>query len=84
MKSALEKADSEKNAITVTAEITLTYDGVDDFPVRGTADTNSSGTSVVCVSRIANTSTQQPITENINPEEDNNRYYITNPSKAIL
>lgn len=84
LKSALEKADSEKNAITVTAEITLTYDGVDDFPVRGTADTDSSGTSVVGVSRIANTSTQLPITENKKAEEDRNRYYITNPSKAIL
>lgn len=84
LKSELEKADSEKNAITVTAEITLTYDGVDGFPVRGTADTDSSGTSVVGVSRIANTSTQLPITENKKPEEDENRYYITNPSKAIL
>ena len=84
LKSAVEKADSEKNAITVTAEITLTYDGVDDFPVRGTADTDSSGTSVVGVSRIANTSTQLPITENKKTEEDKNRYYITNPSKAIL
>lgn len=84
LKSAVEKADSEKNAITVTAEITLTYDGVDDFPVRGTADTDSSGTSVVGVSRIANTSTQLPITENKKTEEDNYRYYITNPSKAIL
>ena len=83
LKSALEKADSEKNAITVTAEITLTYDGVDDFPVRGIADTDS-GTSVVGVSRIANTSTQLPITENKKTEEDKNRYYITNPSKAIL
>lgn len=84
LKSAVEKADSKKNAITVTAEITLTYDGVDDFPVRGTADTDSSGTSVVGVSRIANTSTQLPITENKKTEEDKNRYYITNPSKAIL
>lgn len=84
LKSALERADSEKNAITVTAEITLTYDGVDDFPVRGTADTDSSGTSVVGVSRIANTSTQLPITENKKTNEDKNRYYITNPSKAIL
>ena len=84
LKSELEKADSEKNAITVTAEITLTYDGVDGFPVRGTADTDSSGTSVVGVSRIANTSTQLPITENKKTEEDENRYYITNPSKAIL
>ena len=83
LKSALEEADSEKNAITVTAEITLTYDGVDDFPVRGTADTDS-GTSVVGVSRIANTSTQLPITENKKTADDNNRYYITNPSKAIL
>lgn len=84
LKSELEKADSEKNAITVTAEITLTYDGVDGFPVRGTSDTDSSGTSVVGVSRIANTSTQLPITENKKTEEDENRYYITNPSKAIL
>lgn len=84
LKSALEEADSDENAITVTAEITLTYDGVDDFPVRGTADTDSSGTSVVGVSRIANTSTQLPITENKKTEENNNRYYITNPSKAIL
>lgn len=84
LKSALERADSEKNAITVTAEITLTYDGVDDFPVRGTADTDNSGASVVGVSRIANTSTQLPITENKKTEENNNRYYITNPSKAIL
>lgn len=84
LKSALERADSEKNAITVTAEITLTYDGVDDFPVRGTADTDNSGASVVGVSRIANTSTQLPITENKKTEEDENRYYITNPSKAIL
>lgn len=84
LKSALEEADSEENAITVTAEITLTYDGVDDFPVRGTADTDSSGTSVVGVSRIANTSTQLPITENKKTNEDKNRYYITNPSKAIL
>ena len=84
LKSALEKADSDKNAITVTAEITLIYDDVDDFPVRGTADTDNSGTSVVGVSRIANTSTQLPITENKKTEEDKNRYYITNPSKAIL
>lgn len=84
LKSALETADSAENAITVTAEITLTYDGVDDFPVRGTADTDNSGTSVVGVSRIANTSTQLPITENKKTNEDRSRYYITNPSKAIL
>lgn len=84
LKSALEEAGSEKNAITVTAEITLTYDDVDGFPVRGAADTDSSGTFVVGVSRIANTSTQLPITENNEKGEDNNRYYITNPSKAIL
>ena len=84
LKSALETADSAENAITVTAEITLTYDDVDGFPVRGTADTDNSGTSVVGVSRIANTSTQLPITENKKTNEDENRYYITNPSKAIL
>ena len=31
LKSAVETADSEENAITVTAEITLTYDDVDGF-----------------------------------------------------
>ena len=82
LKSAVETADSEENAITVTAEIT--YDDVDGFPVRGTADTDNSGASVVGVSRIANTSMQLPITENKKTEEDKNRYYITNPSKAIL
>lgn len=84
LKSAVETADSEENAITVTAEITLTYDDVDGFPVRGTADTDNSGASVVGVPRIANTSMQLPITENKKTEEDKNRYYITNPSKAIL
>ena len=84
LKSALEKADSENNAIIVTAEITLTYDDMDGFPVRGTADTDNSGASVVGVSRIANTSTQLPITENKKTKEDKNRYYITNSSKAIL
>lgn len=84
LKSAVETADSEENAITVTVEITLTYDDVDGFPVRGTADTDNSGASVVGVSRIANTSMQLPITENKKTEEDKNRYYITNPSKAIL
>lgn len=84
LKSAVETADSEENAITVTAEITLTYDDVDGFPVRGTADTDNSGASVVGVSRIANISMQLPITENKKTEEDKNRYYITNPSKAIL
>ena len=84
LKSAVETAASEENAITVTAEITLTYDDVDGFPVRGTADTDNSGASVVGVSRIANTSMQLPITENKKTEEDKNRYYITNPSKAIL
>lgn len=84
LKGAVETADSEENAITVTAEITLTYDDVDGFPVRGTADTDNSGASVVGVSRIANTSMQLPITENKKTEEDKNRYYITNPSKAIL
>lgn len=84
LKSAVETAGSEENAITVTAEITLTYDDVDGFPVRGTADTDNSGASVVGVSRIANTSMQLPITENKKTEEDKNRYYITNPSKAIL
>ena len=88
LKEALESAEAENSAVTVTAVITLTYDGADKFPVRDTAvngdNSDNSGTSVVGVSRIANTSTQLPITENKKTEENINRYYVTNPSKAKL
>lgn len=85
LKKALEKATDDATAITVTAEITLTYAGADKFPVRNTADTNdNSGICVVGVSRIANTKTQLPITENKRTVENNSRYYTTNPSKAKL
>lgn len=85
LKKELEKATDDANAITVTAEITLTYAGADKFPVRNTADTNdTSGIFVAGVSRIANTQTQLPITENKCTGNDQNRYYSTNPSKAKL
>lgn len=85
MKKALERAKEDATAITVTAEITLTYASADKFPVRNTADTNdASGICVAGVSRIANTQTQLPITENKRTGEDNSRYYTTNPSKAKL
>lgn len=85
MKKALERAKEDVTAITVTAEITLTYASADKFPVRNTADTNdASGICVAGVSRIANTQTQLPITENKCTGNDKNRYYSTNPSKAKL
>lgn len=85
LKKALEKADSEDTAVTVTAEIRLTYAGADHFPVRNTSDTeDDSGISPEGVSRIANTEVQLPITENKKTSEDGNRYYITNPSRATL
>ena len=85
LKKELEKATDDDTAIIVTAEITLTYAGADKFPVRNTADTNdNSGICVVGVSRIANTQTQLPITENKLTRDDKNRYYSTNPSKAKL
>lgn len=85
MKKALERAKEDSTAITVTAEITLTYASADKFPVRNTADTNdASGICVAGVSRIANTQTQLPITENKCTGNDKNRYYSTNPSKAKL
>lgn len=85
LKKALESAETENSAVTVTAVIMLTYDGADKFPVRDTAVTSDNGgTSVVGVSRIANTSTQLPITENKKTDENQNRYYVTNPSKAKL
>ena len=85
LKKALENAKDDDTAITVTAEITLTYAGSDKFPVRNTADSSDdSGICVVGVSRIANTQTQLPITENKLTRDDKNRYYSTNPSKAKL
>lgn len=85
LKKELENAKDDGTAIIVTAEITLTYAGADKFPVRNTADTNdNSGICVAGVSRIANTQTQLPITENKCTEDDKNRYYSTNPSKAKL
>ena len=85
LKKKLESAQSEENAVIITADITLTYDLADHFPVRNTTNSNDqSGISVTGVSRIANTSTQLPITENKKSETHKNRYYITNRSKASL
>lgn len=85
LKEKLESATSEENAVTVTADITLTYDLADHFPVRDTTSSNDpSGISVTSVSRIANTSTQLPITENKKSDTHGNRYYIINRSKASL
>ena len=85
LKKELESAKTAGNAITITAEFILTYDGKDYFPVRNTTDfSDSSGTSVVAVSRIANTESQLSITKNKNTIENEKRYYITNPSKADL
>ncbi len=85
LKKELESAKTAGNAIAITAEFILTYDGKDYFPVRNTTDSSvSSGTSVVAVSRIANTESQLSITENKNTIENEKRYYITNPSKADL
>lgn len=85
LKGALEQAKSDATAVTVTAEIRLTYAGADHFPVRDTSDTEDySGISPEGVSRIANTEVQLPITENKKTSDDRNRYYITNPSRATL
>ena len=85
LKKKLESAKSEENAVIITADITLTYDLTDHFPVRNTTNSNDqSGISVTGVSRIANTSTQLPITENKKSDTHKNRYYITNRSKASL
>ena len=85
LKKALESAYNESSAVTVTADITLTYAGTDYFPARNTSDdSDNSGISAVGISRIANTLIQLPITGNKKDIEDKNRYYITNLSKAIL
>lgn len=85
MKKALEKAKDDNTAVTVTAEITLTYTSSDHFPERDTSDSSDdSGISVIAVSRIANTDNQLPITTNKRTQEETKRYYTENPSKASL
>ena len=85
LKKALEMAKSDDTAVTVTAEITLTYVTADHFPKRNTSDSSdNSGMSVVAASVIANTASQLPITTNKGTGEDKNRYYTTNPSRASL
>ena len=85
LKKALEKAVDDETAVTVTAEITLTYTSSDHFPERDTSNnSDDSGISVIAVSRIANTDNQLPITTNKLTQEDNRRYYTANPSKASL
>ena len=85
MKKSLEKAKDDNTAVTVTAEITLTYTSSDHFPERDTSNSNdNSGISVMAVSRIANTDNQLPITTNKRTQEDTKRYYTENPSRAIL
>lgn len=85
LKMALEQAKDDDTAVTVTAEIRLTYAGADHFPVRNASDSEDNrGISPEGVSRIANAEVQLPITENKKTTEDNNRYYITNPSRATL
>ena len=85
LKKALEKAENDETAVTVAAEITLTYTSSDHFPERDTSNnSDDSGISVIAVSRIANTDNQLPITTNKLTQEDNRRYYTANPSKASL
>lgn len=85
MKKALEKAVDDNTAVTVKAEITLTYTSSDHFPERDTSNSSdNSGISVMAVSRIANTDNQLPITTNKRTQEDTKRYYTANPSKASL
>lgn len=85
LKQALENAVDDKTAVTVAAEITLTYTSSDHFPERDTSNNNDdSGISVIAVSRIANTDNQLPITTNKLTQEDKSRYYTANPSKASL
>ena len=85
LKKALEKAVGDETAVTVAAEITLTYTSSDHFPERDTSNnSDNSGISVMAVSRIANTDNQLPITTNKRTQEDTKRYYTENPSRASL
>lgn len=87
LKKELDTAVDNASAVTVTAEVVLTYDTADKFPVRNTSDgSDVSGISPVLTSRIANTGTQLPIATGGNKvtKDDTKRYYTANHTKAML
>lgn len=87
LKKELDTAVDDASAVTVTAEVVLTYDTADKFPVRNTSDgLDESGISPVLTSRIANTGTQLPIATGSNKvtKNDTKRYYTANQTKAML
>ena len=87
LKKALETATDNASAVTITAEVLLTYATADKFPVRNTSDNDDvSGISTVLTSRIANSTTQLPIATGNNKKttEDTNRYYTADQTKAML
>lgn len=87
LKAELDTAVDDPSAVTVTAEVVLTYDTADKFPVRNTSDgSDVSGISPVLTSRIANTGTQLPIATGGNKvtKDDTKRYYTANQTKAML
>lgn len=87
LKKALETATDDASAVTITAEVLLTYATADKFPVRNTSDNDDvSGISTVLTSRIANSTTQLPIATGNNKKttEDTNRYYTADQTKAML
>ena len=87
LKKELDTAVDDASAVTVTAEVVLTYDTADKFPVRNTSDgSDVSGISPVLTSRIANTGTQLPIATGGNKvtKDDTKRYYTANQTKAML
>lgn len=87
LKKELDTAVDDDSAVTVTAEVVLTYDTADKFPVRNTSDgSDVSGISPVLTSRIANTGTQLPIATGGNKvtKDDTKRYYTANQTKAML
>ena len=87
LKAELDTAVDDASAVTVTAEVVLTYDTADKFPVRNTSDgLDESGISPVLTSRIANTGTQLPIATGSNKvtKNDTKRYYTANQTKAML
>ena len=87
LKKELDTAVDDASAVTVTADVILTYDTADKFPVRNTSDgSDVSGISPVLTSRIANTGTQLPIATGGNKvtKDDTKRYYTANQTKAML
>lgn len=84
MAQYLKNNYNKDGTLTITAEITLPYPTLGTyFPARSKSD-SIDGIFASAVSRVANESSQLPITSNKRTADSSNHYYTENPSNASL